>query len=252
MTGFSYQLYSSRKFPPLADTLTMLADLGYASVEGYGALFPDDADLGALRADLDATRLTMPTVHIGVDVIRDRPARAIEIARAVGAEAVFGPHLAPHERPTSAEGWVAFGTAFAEAAKPLQDVGLLVGWHNHDFEFRPVEGSIPLDLFLSASDTIAVELDVAWCVKAGADPLEWIAAWGDRIVAAHVKDIAPSGMALDEDGWADVGQGTLDWPALMAALRQTPCRWFIAEHDNPSDHRRFATRSLAAPQGFGG
>lgn len=251
MTGYSYQLYSSRNFPPLRKTLTMLGGLGYASVEGYGALFPDDADLGALRADLDAAGLTMPTVHIGVDVIRDRPARAIEIARAVGAKAVFGPHLAAPERPASPEGWVAFGAAFAEAAKPLQDAGVLVGWHNHDFEFRPVDGTLPMDLLLSVSETIAVELDVAWCVKAGADPLEWIAAWGDRVVAAHVKDIAPAGTADNEDGWADVGQGTLDWPALMAALRQTRCRWFIAEHDNPSNHHRFASRSLAAMQEFG-
>lgn len=250
MTDFSYQLYSSRKFPPLDETLKMLADAGYAQVEGYGALFTDATDLGALRANLDASGLTMPTAHIGLDVIRDRPARAIEIARTLGVKAVFAPYLDASLRPGTAEGWTAFGKSLAEAAKPLQDAGFTVGWHNHDFEFRAADGRLPEDLILEAAPDIAVELDVAWTVKGGADPLAWIAANGDRIVAAHVKDIAPAGECSDEDGWADVGQGTMDWPAIMAALRATPCRWFVAEHDNPSDHHRFATRSLTAMKGF--
>jgi sugar phosphate isomerase/epimerase len=194
----------------------------------------------------------MPTAHVGIDLIRARPDRVLEIARALEIEAVFGPHLAEPDRPETAEGWVAFGRILAEAAKPLQDAGLLVGWHNHSFEFARVEGHLPMDLMLSASETLLVEFDVAWCVKAGADPLNWIAGQGERIVAAHVKDIAPEGEALDEDGWADVGAGVMDWPALMDALGRTPCRWYVAEHDNPSDHARFAARSLTAMQGFPG
>lgn len=243
---FSYQLYSSRNFPPLRDTLTMLAKAGYSSVEGFGALFDPPVDLGALRADLDAAELTMPTAHIGVEVMRDEPARAIEIAKAIGASAVFGPYLDAPDRPTTPQGWRDFGAMLGEVAQPLQAAGLEVGWHNHDFEFTRVEGALPIDLILDAAPTLKVELDVAWCVKGGEDPLPWIAANSDRILAAHIKDIAPEGTAEDEDGWADVGDGTMDWPAYMAALKATPCRHFIAEHDNPNDHTRFATRSFAA------
>lgn len=250
MTDFSYQLYSSRKHRSLAETLPMLAYLGYTQVEGYGALFEDDADLGALKAELDASGLSMPTAHIGLDVIRQRPGRAIDIAKAVGIDAVFGPFLSEAERPATPEGWVAFGRSFAEAAKPLQDAGLTVGWHNHAFEFERVQGELPLDLILTGDDTLMVELDVAWCVKGGADPILWINSHGDRVAAVHVKDIAPEGTALDEDGWADVGQGVMDWPAIMDATRKTGCAYFVAEHDNPSDDTRFATRSFAAMQGF--
>jgi sugar phosphate isomerase/epimerase len=47
-----------------------------------------------------------------------------------------------------------------------------------------------------------------------------------------------------------VGQGTVDWPALMAALRDTSAKYFVVEHDNPSDAARFAERSLAAAKNF--
>lgn len=250
MNTFSYQLYSSRKYPPLAETLKMLAKTGYAQVEGYGALFGDDVDLGALRADLDAAGLGMPTAHVAVDVIRDRPERAIEIAKALGIEAIFGPFLPPDDRPTTADGWRSFGRVFGEAAKPLQDAGLLVGWHNHAFEFEPIGSELPQDLMLDAAPDLKIEFDVAWCVKGGQDPAAWIARNSDRILAAHIKDIAAPGEAEDEDGWADVGYGTMDWPGLMPALRQTSCRWFIAEHDNPNDHGRFASRSLASMQSY--
>ena len=89
-------------------------------------------------------------------------------------------------------------------------------------------------------------MDVAWVVKGNADPLAWIEAHGDRITTAHVKDIAPLGEKADEDGWADVGDGVMDWTSLMAALRAAGTDLFVAEHDNPSDWRRFASRSIDA------
>jgi sugar phosphate isomerase/epimerase len=87
-------------------------------------------------------------------------------------------------------------------------------------------------------------------VRGGHDPLHWIAPEKGRITIAHVKDIAPAGEAEDEGGWADVGHGVVDWPAILPALRANGVTYFIMEHDNPSDHRRFARRALAAAKGF--
>ena len=70
------------------------------------------------------------------------------------------------------------------------------------------------------------------------------------MTAVHVKDIAPDGQNVDEDGWADVGHGTVNWAGLMVALRGTKCSNFVMEHDNPSDHARFATRSINAAKEY--
>lgn len=248
MTDFSYQLYSSRNFPPLADTLKMLADAGYTQVEGYGGLFTGDID--PLKAALAETGLTMPTAHIGFDMVRDTPARVEQIASELGIKAVFVPAVGPEDRVKDAAGWEAFGKDLAEAGKPLQDAGLIFGWHNHAFEFAEIDSAeMPLDLILAGGDLV-LEFDVAWAVKGGQDPKVWIAKYADRIVGAHIKDIAPEGECADEDGWADVGHGTMDWPALMDALRATPCSWFVMEHDNPNDHERFARRALAAARTY--
>ncbi|PZQ50798.1 MAG: xylose isomerase [Rhodovulum sulfidophilum] len=249
MTEFSYQLYSSRNFPPLAGTLRMLAEAGYRNVEGYGALYADDAKVKELTRNLEANGLRMPTGHFGLEMLEAESEKVLAIARAVGIDTIYCPYVAAEQRPTDGAGWRAFGARLRRAATPYHAAGLGFGWHNHDFEFVPTaDGAIPLAALLEGGPDLEWEADIAWILRGGGDPMAWIASHGDRITAAHVKDIAPSGENADEDGWADLGDGVVDWKAILAALRGTAARVLVIEHDNPSDHRRFATRSLATAE----
>lgn len=244
MTDLSYQLYSSRNFLPLADTLSMLADLGYAQVEGYGGLYED---LDGLAAALKDSGLSMPSGHFGLDMLEEEPARVLEIAKAVGMTSIYCPHIGPELRPSDAAGWREFGARLEKAGAPYRDAGLKFGWHNHDFEFvAQADGSIPMEEILAGGPGLSWEADIAWIVRGGGDPFDWIARHGSRIEGVHVKDIAEEGKCLDEDGWDDVGHGTMDWKGLLEALKDTPCSLFVMEHDNPNDHQRFASRSIAA------
>jgi sugar phosphate isomerase/epimerase len=248
MTSYSYQLYSSRNFQPFSRVFDMLSKLGYNRVEGYGALYTDPK---GLKSDLDASGLTMPTGHFGIDMLENDQARVLEIASLLGMKAIFCPYLLPEHRPDSADGWQAFGERLHAAGAPYRAAGYRFGWHNHDFEFFPLsDGSYPIEHILNVSPDMAWEADIAWVIRGGADPAEWIKRYQSQILAVHVKDIAASGEKRDEDGWDDVGHGTVNWPALMSVLRQTPAQYFIMEHDNPSDDERFARRSLNAAQQF--
>ena len=251
MQPLSYQLYSSRNFPPLPNTLKMLAEIGYAQVEGYGGLYADASALDVLAEGLRNTGLAMPTGHFSLDMVRDQSARVLTIAQVLGVKSIYVPHITPDQRPADSAGWLAFGKDLAEMAKPYWDAGLAVGWHNHDFEVKATpQGDLPLNQIMAADPRLVLELDVAWVVRGGVDPMTLIARHGARITAAHVKDIAPVGQNTDEDGWADVGTGTMDWKSLTAALKAAGCTTFVMEHDNPSDHKRFATRSFAAASAY--
>ena len=59
-----------------------------------------------------------------------------------------------------------------------------------------------------------------------------------------MKDIAPAGQNEDEDGWADVGAGVLDWPDLWRACREAGAEWMVVEHDKPADPARTARASF--------
>lgn len=243
--NWSFQLYSARNFQPWGDVLAMVAEAGYAQVEGFGGLYDDPQ---ALRTLLDRNGLTMPTGHFALDMLENDFAASRRIAGTLGIGTLICPHVAAELRPSDEAGWKAFAARLAAVHENCRKAGLRFAWHNHDFEFEPcADGSVPQRVILDAAPEIGWEIDVAWVVRGSGDPLAWIDEYASRIVAAHVKDIAPAGEADDEDGWADVGHGTMDWPAIMRALRdKTPAKVFVVEHDNPSDVGRFARRSIEA------
>ena len=226
----------------------MLADAGYKQVEGFGGIYDDSK---ALRGQLDQADLTMPTGHFDLKTIEAAPKKAIEIAQSLGIKALFVPYLEVVDRPETADGWLAFGRRLDEAGKPLKDAGLNFGWHNHDFEFKSLGGDdLPLDLILEGGKELVLELDLAWVSVAGQRPSDWVLKYSDRLVAVHVKDIATTGSCLDEDGWEDVGHGTLEWEDTIQSVRETDCQLLVMEHDNPNDDARFARRSIASAKKF--
>lgn len=244
----SFQLYSARDAGPLDKTLGALKALGYTHVEGWGGQFSDPA---AFAASLAAAGLTMPTAHIGYATLEDT-ARAIEIARLTGIKTIYCPAPPTADYREGKAKWRDLGAGLARIGEALGEAGIGFGYHNHNWEFGSEDGRRPIEILLAAWPDLQWEMDLAWLVRAGEDPLAWMDKHGDRITAIHVKDIAPAGQALDEDGWADVGTGTLDWKALIdAAKDKTRVRYFVMEHDKPSDAMRFARRSIETIRKWG-
>lgn len=246
---WSFQLYSARFALPWEDVVQWLAELGYAEVEGFGGVYDDPQ---AFRSLLDRHGLAMPTGHFSIDLLESDFDQAERTARALGVRLIACPYLNADVRPADAAGWRDFGKRLAAVGRKARAAGFGFAWHNHDFEFAALpDGSVPMTHILDAAPEIGWEMDVAWIIRGKADPMPWIAKHGRRVTAVHVKDIAPHGENADEDGWADVGHGTVDWKKLFYALRDnSPAEHFIMEHDKPSDARRFARRSIETVRNF--
>lgn len=245
MPTIAYQLYCSRNFPPLDDTLRMLSEAGYKAVEGYGGLYDDPE---ALRAALDRHGLAMPSGHFALDMVEGDPQRTIAVAEVLGVDKVFVPWIAPEQRGTDLASWRAFAGRVAQALGPVRDAGFTVGWHNHDWDLQDLGGTTPVGLMAEAG--LDLELDLGWVARAGHDPVTVLRRLNGHVRVVHVKDIAPEGQAADEDGWADVGQGVQDWAPIKQELDAQGIDHWVIEHDNPSDHARFARRSLETVKGW--
>ncbi|MBP0615661.1 sugar phosphate isomerase/epimerase family protein [Jiella mangrovi] len=237
----SFQLYSARNAPPEANVLKTLAEAGFTNVETYR---PNYEDATAFRKALDEAGLTARSGHFDLTLAEENFDRVVELCRTLGIETVVIPYLVPDARPRDEAGWRELGQRLAELSAECNDEGLRLAWHNHDFEFVALPSGIyPIELILA--DGVLWEADAAWIVRAGGDPAEWIERFAGRIVTVHVKDIAPEGENLDEDGWADVGTGIVDWDRLWPLSVACGATMMIAEHDNPSDFGRFARVSAA-------
>lgn len=241
----SLQLYSMRDCADQIGLLAKLPGMGITQVEGYGGVYGDPA---AYRAAMDANGITMPSGHMGLADLEADFDATMKIVKAMGMTHVFAPYLEEQHRPTTASGYAELAQRLGNAANRYADQGISFGWHNHDFEFVALpDGSTPMDILLDHAPDIKWEADLAWVVRGGRDPLEYIQRYGDRMTAVHVKDIAEAGTNLDEDGWSDLGDGTMDWAALLRACRQHGSDLIYAlEHDKPADPVGYASRSAAA------
>jgi sugar phosphate isomerase/epimerase len=148
----------------------------------------------------------------------------------------------------AADGWRALGRELGRMSDRLRGQGIELGYHNHDWELTPKAGArTALELLLEAAEgsPLTWQVDVAWLVRGKADPKLWLDRYRGRVTSAHVKDLAPPGQNQDEDGWADVGAGVLDWRDLWQACREAGARWMVVEHDKPKDPARTARASFA-------
>ena len=241
----SIQLYTLRSLESLDRILDVVAEAGYRHVETVGSHLEDP---GGVRTRLDARGLAASSSHVSLAALRERPDAVADACRTLGFTQLFMPAVPPDQRDMAAEGWRALGRELAGLAERFRDQGIALGYHNHHWELKPKEGGkTALELIFEAAggSPLAWQVDVAWLVRGGADPRAWIDRHRDRIVSAHVKDIAPAGVNEDQDGWADVGAGMLDWRGLWRSCREAGARWMVVEHDKPGDPAQTARASFA-------
>jgi sugar phosphate isomerase/epimerase len=105
-------------------------------------------------------------------------------------------------------------------------------YHNHDMEFKNVEGQVPYHLLLEGTDAklVKMELDLAWATKAGVKPVELFNAHPGRFALLHLKDISADFKTLEP-----VGEGVVDFKDVFAAVKIAGAKHYFVEHDMPAD-----------------
>jgi sugar phosphate isomerase/epimerase len=239
-TGIALQLYTVRQQTAhdMIGTLQQLARMGYRAVElaGYGNATP-----AAIRATLNTLGMRAISAHISFDRFAAERDQVLEELRLLGCEYVVIPWLAPERRQPSALPDVT--ARFNEWGQACRDAGVRFGYHNHDFEFEPIAPNLTLfDALARDTDPALVhlEIDVYWAVVAGVDPVALVRQHAGRVPLLHCKDRAPGEERRD----APVGEGTLDWPRILAAAREAGTKWLIVEQDDPRDPLADVERSL--------
>ena len=133
--------------------------------------------------------------------------------------------------------------------KALKQYGLRFGYHNHNVELAPLGASTGLAELIRGTDPalVSFEMDAGWVVAAGADPLALLAAYPGRFIAMHVKDVKASthpnfGLQMDP---CEVGQGTIDWKALLSKAHAANVRQFYVEQEPPFSKPRLESVAIS-------
>ncbi|HEX8551308.1 MAG TPA: sugar phosphate isomerase/epimerase [Abditibacteriaceae bacterium] len=235
------QLYTLRDLTSkdMAGTLARVAELGYEGIEfaGYGNLEIEAAQRAAKEAGLKVVGN-----HVGFDALRNNFNKVIDDSLLLDNKYLVCPSL-PGEQRTK-EGYAAFGKELEEMGARANSAGMTLCYHNHDFEFEQFDGEYGLDLLYANSQPqlVQAEIDTFWVKKGGADPATYIRQYSGRVPLLHIKDMGADG------GFAEVGNGSLDWPSIFAAAEEAGVTAYIVEQDtcpgDPMDSIRQSIENL--------
>ena len=240
LTKIGVQLYTVRAemAKDFDGSLKKIAGLGFKEVEFAGYYNRTPQQIKALLTQLG---LDAPSAHIPLADLRNNLTKTIEGAKVMGHRYIVCPFLMPNERKTLDQYKELFAT-LNKAGAECKKAGIQLAYHNHDFEFTPIDGKLPYDLMLAETDKnlVKMELDLYWIVKANQDPLAYMKKHPDRFALFHVKDLDKT----PNRGITEVGHGVIDFKTIFAKAPKGAIKHYLIEQDvcpgSPFDSLKFS------------
>ena len=236
-------------------TLKALSEMGYEYVEFAGYHGKSSEEIKAL---LDKYNLKCISVHQGIDFFNEDPEEKCNFLKNFGVKYNVIPWYEVTKLAGSEE-WEATKEKFINAAELLNKNGMMLGYHNHDFEFQKANGKYLHDYIFEAidEDKIVPELDTCWVRYAGLDPVDLINKYKGRVEIVHLKDFVCKSFAggpvydlINNDGndsgkpksreengfeFRPLGRGMQDFEAILAACEACGTETVIVEQDQSYD-----------------
>ncbi|HBQ63448.1 MAG TPA: sugar phosphate isomerase/epimerase [Clostridiales bacterium] len=243
------QLYTVRDFmkvpADMKESLMKIKKIGYRAVQVSGVGPVDPAEF---KAYADEAGLVICATHVGFSALQNDLESVIRQHKTWQCK-YAGIGGMPAEYRTE-KGYSEFARIASEIGKKLADNGLQLIYHNHNFEFERFGNRTGLDILIEESDPAAfhLELDTFWVQSGGGNPVDWILKAGNRMKVAHFKDY--NYHREQKFIFAEIGNGNLNWDAIIAACKKTGVEWAAVEQDvcpgNPFDSLETSFRFLAS------
>jgi sugar phosphate isomerase/epimerase len=229
------QLYTVRNEMPAKprETLEAIRRIGFTEVEvlrpGLPAIAPILKELG----------LSAPSCHVEASLVTGSDfQQVIDSAKGFGLQFLVVPYLRKDERG-GLDAYRKLADQLNQAGEQAAKAELTLCYHHHSFEFSPIDGKRPFDILAERFNpkTVQWEVDVFWVKAGGEDPAALLQKLKGRVSLVHLKDMAAgSATQFDEAAMArtafkEVGNGSLNWPAILQACAQAGVKHYFVEQD---------------------
>lgn len=230
------QLYTLRDHcktaSDLAATLRKVREIGYPAIQvsGIGPIPVEE-----IVSIANGEGLKIVATHEPAQQILDEPQKVVDRLQKLGVKYTAYPFPAGVNFTQSGAA-SALANRLDTAGAVLAEAGQVLCYHNHHQEFYRIDGRTVLEILFAETDpaNLQGELDTYWVHYGGADPVAWCKKLPNRLPLLHLKDYK-----VEVDGkvnFSEIGQGNLDFPAIIAAAEASGTEWFIVEQDTtPGD-----------------
>ena len=195
-------------------TVRAVAQMGYQCVEFYAPYFEwSEGQTKQMRKVLDDLGVRCYSTHNDEKYFSaENINRARDLNLILGSKYMVQAYSDP--KP-SLDAWKAVADRLNSAADALESSGLKPGYHNHDAEWKPVNGVRPMEVLAkNTKSSIMLQLDVGTCIEGGSDPAAWIRANPGRVHSLHLKDWSSD----PAKGYKVLfGEGNAKWNEIFAA-----------------------------------
>lgn len=245
------QLYSVRDFlsNDFEGTIQKIKDMGYDGVEFAGTYGKTAEEVKSICQKIGVTAIS---AHVAFNEMMQDPENIMKYYSEIGCKYIVIPYLTEEYRPGSPK----FNEVI-EGAKVLGEAakkhGMKLLYHNHDFEFKKIDGEYALDILYNkvSADLLQTELDTCWVNVGGENPTEYVKKYAGRAPVLHLKDFIGQKsdkmyalIGLDDTNdtkntavafeFRPVGQGLQDFVSILNAAKYAETEWIVVEQDSPS------------------
>jgi len=223
------QLYTLRDFlktpTDVAATLKKVKNIGFEAVQASGIGPIDTAELAKM---IKGEGLVCCATHEGGKDILETPEKVVEKLNVLDCQYTAYPW--PHTSPKTEADYKALAKALDKAGAVLAKGGKVLTYHNHAIEFEKFNGRVGLDILYSETDpkNLQGEIDTFWVQHGGANPVDWCKKLKGRLPLLHLKEF---GIIENQIKMLEIGNGNLDWKAIVKAAKASGTKWFIIEQD---------------------
>ena len=212
------ELYSVRDELKKDQTATLQAvgKMGYQCVEFFAPYYDWTADEAKqVRKQLNDLGVRCYSTHNSLQSFTPEGLeKAIELNKILDTHFIV---LAHPGKMSTLDDWKHIVDVLNKANHQMSAEGLHAGYHNHDLEWKPVDGQKPIELIAANTEkSVMLQLDVGTCLETGNDPVAWIEQNPGRIRSLHLKDWSA------EKGYRVLfGEGSAPWQKIFAAAEST-------------------------------
>jgi sugar phosphate isomerase/epimerase len=211
-----------------AASMAKVRAAGYTAVQVSGV---GPMDLGEMSRILSGEGLACAATHEPAERILAEPGAVADKLNALGCDQTAYPYPAGRDFG-SLESVLGFCRELNAAGKVLFERGITLSYHNHAFEFQRAGGKLVLEIIMAETDPrwLAMEIDTYWVQAGGGDPVDWCRRSRGRMPCLHLKDYGIN--AQGKPVFEEIGDGNLDWKAILAAADEVGVLWYIVEQDS--------------------
>jgi len=248
--GVGIQLYTLRDAmaADVIGTLKKVSDLGYKNLElanyADGKFYGfTPKEIKKIANDMGMEILSSHTQVEAAGITLDNAKKMADDHAALGVKYCVQPWV--NEVDRNIESYKKMVGDWNEVGKKMKEVGIQFAYHNHNFEFKNINGIVPYyDIYMKEMDPkyVTMEIDLFWANKAGQNPVEMFKKYPGRFQLFHMKDMHTKQNPFYDvikDDIAPVGAGVIDFKAILAAKNIAGMKYLFVEDDNQGNGKPF-------------